>query len=219
MLPFTHEQFLDVFSRYNAAVFPAQIVAYLLGIAALALVFSPRFGAGRVISAILAAMWLWTGAVYHALFFAMTNRASYVFAIAFVIEAALIAYAGVVQHRLTFARPNSIGSWVGLALIIYAGILYPLIGFAAGNLYPAMPTFGITPCPVTLFSFGMLLLSTRQVPPWVLAIPVLWSVVGGSAALLLQVPQDWVLLVSGLLTAAVLYLERRRRSAPMARIA
>jgi hypothetical protein len=36
-----------------------------------------------------------------------------------------------------------------------------------------------------------------------LVIPVLWSLVGGSAAFLLQVPQDWILLASGL---SVLFL-------------
>ena len=110
-----------------------------------------------MISAILALMWLWTGLVYHALFFATINGTAYVFAAAFTVEAALIAYAGVLRGRLTFARPSSIGSWVGLSLIAYAGVLYPLIGLLAGNMYPATPMFGITPCPVTIFSFGLLL--------------------------------------------------------------
>ena len=31
MLPFTHEEFIAVFRVYNTAIWPAQIVAYLLG--------------------------------------------------------------------------------------------------------------------------------------------------------------------------------------------
>jgi hypothetical protein len=65
--------------------------------------------------------------------------------------------------------------------------------------------FGITPCPVTIFTLGMLLLA-RPMYWWLLAIPVLWSLVGGSAAFLLGVPQDWVLLLSGV---AVLWVEYR----------
>jgi hypothetical protein len=59
--------------------------------------------------------------------------------------------------------------------------------------------FGVTPCPVTIFTFGLLL-------------------VGGSAAVLLQVPQDWLLLVSGCV-ALPLILFRGRQKAQSVRIA
>jgi Family of unknown function (DUF6064) len=64
--------------------------------------------------------------------------------------------------------------------------------------------FGITPCPVTIFTFGVFLLSHRRVPLWLLVIPFVWSIIGGSAAALLKVPQDWVLLLSGVATLVVL---------------
>jgi hypothetical protein len=32
MLPFTHDQFVEVFVQYNMNVWPAQVVAYLLGL-------------------------------------------------------------------------------------------------------------------------------------------------------------------------------------------
>lgn len=63
---------------------------------------------------------------------------------------------------------------------------------AAGGTYPALPMFGITPCPGTLFTFGVLLLSSARVPWWALMIPTVWSLVGGSAAFLLHVPQPRV---------------------------
>jgi hypothetical protein len=99
-------------------------------------------------------------------------------------------------------------SCIGWALIAYAGIAYPLIGLAAGHRYADLPQFGDTPCPVTLFTFGMLLLMRKPVPWSVLVIPVIWSLIGGSAAILLNVPQDWVLLVSGIATLAVMRLSR-----------
>jgi hypothetical protein len=39
MLPFTHEQFLEVFARYNLAVWPAQFFAYLLAAVMLGAIF------------------------------------------------------------------------------------------------------------------------------------------------------------------------------------
>jgi len=39
MLPFTIEQFLGVFASYNRAIWPAQVLAYLMGGLAFSLVF------------------------------------------------------------------------------------------------------------------------------------------------------------------------------------
>lgn len=38
---------------------------------------------------------------------------------------------------------------------------------------------------------------------WLLAVPLLWTVVGGSAAVMLSVPQDYGLIVAGLLVVGV----------------
>jgi hypothetical protein len=48
------------------------------------------------------------------------------------------------------------------------------------------------------------------VPRRLLAIPLLWSLIGGSAAFLLGVPQDWLLLFSGVVTVLVLRFDRVR---------
>jgi hypothetical protein len=90
-------------------------------------------------------------------------------------------------------------------LILYACVLYTLLGLWAGHRYPEMPMFGVTPCPVTIFTFGVLLLTTAPVSRWLLVIPVIWSLIGGSAAFLLQVPQDWLLLFSGLSVIPLLW--------------
>jgi hypothetical protein len=71
--------------------------------------------------------------------------------------------------------------------------------------------FGVTPCPVTIFTLGMMLL-TRLPPNFSpIIVPVLWSLIGGSAAILLRVQQDWLLLVSGLLTVGLLLVRDRPR--------
>ena len=41
MLPFTLEQFLNVFATYNKAIWPAQIAAYVLGTIAVAALLRP----------------------------------------------------------------------------------------------------------------------------------------------------------------------------------
>lgn len=65
-----------------------------------------------------------------------------------------------------------------------------------------MPLFGIAPCPTTIFTIGILLLGPWHVARWLLLIPVLWTIIGGSAALLLNVPQDYGLLAAFLAVLA-----------------
>ena len=94
------------------------------------------------------------------------------------------------------------------SLLAYARIGYPLLGQMLGHGYPAMPMLGISPCPVTVFTFGLFLLTTEPIPRRLLVIPGVWSLIGGSAAFLLSVPQDWSLLVSGVTGLMVLKRDR-----------
>jgi Family of unknown function (DUF6064) len=209
MLPFTREQFIAIFADYNTAVWPAQIVACALGLGMVAAVLRPSPAGHRFISGGLALMWGWTGIAYHGLFFSAINKAALGFGVLFVLQGALFAYFGVVRRQLSFGTSRGPSGWLGWALVLYAAVLYPLLGVWTGHVYPAMPFFGITPCPVTLFTFGLLLLTTAPVPRWLLAIPFAWSLVGGSAAFLLGVAPDWPLLFSGM-AAGVLILRDQR---------
>jgi uncharacterized protein DUF6064 len=209
MLPFSSEQFLAVFVKYNNAIWPIQIAAYLLGGIAVALLFRKTREADRIIAAILAMMWLWTGFGYHGLSFSVINKAAYPFAALFVVQGICFIYAGVYRQHMRFGLRPGTATWVGIVLVAYAAILYPLIGVATGHRYPEMPMFGVTPCPVTIFTLGMLLLTIGPVPHWILVAPGVWSVIGGSAAMLLNVPQDWLLLVSGIVTVSLMMIRDR----------
>lgn len=211
MLPFGREQFLDVFAQYNAAIWPGQAVAVALGAAMVVAVWRRWRVSGRVVYAGLALMWAWSGIAYHALHFAAINRAALGFAVLFVAQAALFAHAARVDAGRTFVLTGARACF-GWALVAYAALLYPLIGLAAGHAYPRMPVFGVTPCPVALFTFGLLLLSAQPVPRHLLVLPAAWALIGGSAAFLLGVPQDWPLLIGGGAAAAVLWRRASERA-------
>jgi hypothetical protein len=210
MLPFTPEQFLAVFVNYNTATWPSQIAAFLLGLTAVVLLPRRVPGSDRAIAAILAAMWLWTGFAYHGVWFSKINSAAYLFALLFIIQGIGLIYAGVYRSRICFGAGRGLAAWAGGAFVVYSVIVYPLIGMATGHFYPAMPMFGVTPCPVTLFTFGMLLLTIRPVPNWLLVVPAIWSLIGGSAAIVLNVPQDWLLLFSGGIAVSLIVVRDRR---------
>lgn len=213
MLPFTQAQFLEVFVAYNQAIWPAQLAAYLLGLIAALCLRWPSRAADRTIAGALAAMWLWTGIVYHGLHFSAINKAAFGFGLVFVVQGGLLVDAGLFRDRLRFAISNTFAGWIGLAFIAYAAVVYPLIGLLTGHPYPQLPMFGVTPCPVVIFTFGLFLLSARAFPVWLLIVPFIWSLIGGSAAILLGVPQDWLLLVSGLVAIPVIVARNRRYAA------
>jgi hypothetical protein len=214
MLPFSRQQFIAIFADYNAGVWPAQLVAYLLGLFIVVLLVRPFKGGGRILGAALAVMWIWTGIAYHGLYFSAINKAAPGFAAFFVLQGIALIYAGATQ-RLDASNERGWVVWLGWCLVIYALVVYPSIGMAFGHRYPELPMFGITPCPVTIFTFGVLLLVRPGVPWWVAMIPLAWSLIGGSAAFLLDVPQDWLLLLSGAVAAPTVLLRRAHGAGPV----
>ncbi len=212
MLPFGPDQFFAVFAAYNEATWPAPAAAYLLGGAAAWLAWRGGKAADRAVPALLAALWAFTGIAYHWAFFAPINPAARVFAAAFLLQAALLLWLGSWRGALRFGPPR-VQAAIGLTLVTYAALIYPLLGVLAGHRYPAAPVCGVRPCPLSIFTCGVLLLARGPVPAALLAVPVLWSLIGGSAAFLLGVPQDWMLPVAGLLAALLLRPRRVRPGA------
>lgn len=211
MLPFTVEQFLGVFVQYNQAIWPMHIAAYLLGIATLVLALTrPRY-ADQAISIILAMLWAWMGVVYHLIFFRPINPAALGFGALFIVQAALWVVFGVVRPRLSFKAELNPYSVTGAVLIAYAMIVYPVIGALLGHGYPASPSFGVAPCPTTIFTFGLLLCTNVRVPKPVLVIPLIWSLIGFYAAVSLGIGEDIGLLLAGLVCAGLLFWRDRPR--------
>lgn len=207
VLPFTSEAFLAVFEQYNLAIWPAQILAYILGLLVLALALKPARNGDRTIAAILAAAWIGMGAGYHISYFAVINPVALVFGVAFIVQGALLAWTGMVRGRLKFRFTPDLAGWTSLGLMIFAMAVYPLLGLAAGHAWPAAPVFGVAPCPTTIFTIGALVLGRAGLA--LMAIPLVWAVIGTTGAFLLQVPQDVSLAIAGAVGLAMAMLRRR----------
>lgn len=214
-VPFTAEQFLAVFGAYNRAVWPMQIVLYVVAAAMAVLALRHRPNAGRWISGLLAFLWAWMGIVYHWGFFRSINPAALVFGALFVFQAGLFLFGGAIGSRLTFrARPDAFRV-AGSVLIAYALLIYPVVGAVAGHPYPDGPIFGL-PCPTTIFTFGLLLWADRPVPLWMVAIPALWSLLGASAAMSFGIVEDYLLPVAGVVASGMIVWKNRKGPAPAA---
>jgi hypothetical protein len=199
VMPFTQEEFFQVFALYNAAMWPLQILFYVAGVAAVALTYRQSRASTATISFVLALMWMINGVAYHWSFFAAVNPIARGFAVLFMIEALLLLAAPFLWPSFRIEARRDSRTFVGLGMAAFAAIAYPILGYLAGHNYPAVPVFGIAPCPTTIFTMGILLLGPWKVARWLLILPGLWSLIGGSAAVLLDVPQDFGLIAAFLI--------------------
>ena len=195
-LPFTTNQFFEVFRAYNESVWPAQIVLVLVGLTAIGLAIPQRWHGDRLIVGLLAFLWAWMAIVYHFLFFSGINPAAWLFGALFLLQAILLVWHGVIKNHIRFHLPRNFLLVLALLLWSYAFAVYPLLGNYFGHHYPAMPTFGL-PCPTTIFTLGLLLLLRPPFPRSVFIIPLLWTVIASMAAFQLGVLQDLGLIVAG----------------------
>jgi hypothetical protein len=207
-LPFTSEDFFRIFKEYNLAIYPSQFI--LLGLALLAIIVIARRWrtSGQIVFGALAILWLWMGVVYHWMHFAQVNKAAYVFGAGFVAQGLLFLYEALAKKR-AFAIKRDARSIAGLMLIAYALLIYPVLGYIAGHGYPYSPTFGL-PCPTTIFTFGICLLATDRLPRYLFAVPILWALIGSSAAFGLGVYEDIGLLIAAVITIVSVLAQNKR---------
>ena len=196
-LPFTHDAFLDLFGRYNALLWPAALL--LWAATAIAAWRWLWHGApiGRALAGLLALHWAWSAVAYHWFFFRDINPAATIFAAAFLLQAALFAWLALRPAAMVPARSGARGA-IGGTFVVY-GLVYPALGLAFGLEYPRLPLFAV-PCPTTLVTAGFMI--TAAGPPRAVSIvPVLWALIGASAALTLGIRADLALAVAALALA------------------
>jgi len=207
--PFSKDQFIDVFKNYNETKFPLHVLFYFFAIVAVYVLLKQRSTTNRIINLILSFFWLWMGIIYHILFFTSINKAAYIFGALFIVQGILFLIYGLKKNKLSFHfHPDRYGL-TGIGLIIFSMVIYPILSFFNGHVYPSSPTFGL-PCPTTIFTFGILLQSTKRCPPVVLIIPFLWSIIGFTAAFNFGVSEDVGLLVAGVLSFTLLLIRNKK---------
>ena len=103
-----------------------------------------------------------------------------------------------------------------MSLVVLSMAVHPLVGWLTGDGWLRAAAFGVAPDPVGVFTLGMLLLATHRVPLSLLAVPLVWSLIGGGTAWLLDVPRDLVLPLAAV-SGVLLILWKNRRMAARAR--
>ena len=204
-MPFSINDFLNVFRDYNTTVFPFQVVLFGSAIYIIYLIRNVNRYSNKIISAILTFYWLWIGITYHILFFSRINPAAYIFGIIFILQGILFFKVGFIDKKLVFEISKTWKTYIGALFVLYA-LIYPVLGYTGGHIYPESPTFGL-PCPTVIFTFGILLWAKNKFPVYILLIPFIWSIIGISAAINLGMKEDFGLIVAGLIGSSIIISE------------
>jgi len=149
---FSLQTYHRLFELYNAAIWPAQIVAIALGSGLHLPHRGPGFHTrrGRLVAAVLAACWLWVAIAFHAARYAQLTWAAVCFAWGFGLEAALLLWTGVVRGRLVFERSADAVARAGLGIFVFALAVQPLLGLLLGRSWRQVEIFGVAPDPTAV---------------------------------------------------------------------
>jgi hypothetical protein len=206
-IPFTTDQFFQVIEKYNAGIFPTQILITLLTAAAFMLIFSTKNYKNFLIGSFLGILWIWIGWVYHLSYFTAINPAAHGFGWIFIIQG-ILTLLETFRKRLLFDFKQNMTNYTGFFLILFGLVIYPLVSYFDGDSWRRTISMGL-PCPSTILTFGFFMLTMVKFPKYLLIIPSLWSLLGVSAAMNFGVYQDFMLLIAALIADLVLV---RRKS-------
>lgn len=233
LLLFAPETYWRLFELYNAAVWPAHVLAWGGGATLLWLVRTPgavrspaphdtqvaqrQAGSSphraRAALALLALAWLWTGLVFHARHYSTINWAAEWLAWIFATQGFVLACVAALG-----LRPRLTQGWrrrSGL-LLLWASLAYPAFGALRGHPWQQAEVVGLAPDPTALTTLGLLLClapAARPSPPLVArlaagasawTIPLAWCLASGATLWTMGTSGAWLLPVVAALTSAAL---------------
>ena len=202
------EEFFDLFGSYNEMYLIVIVLTNVLAIISLLMVFRKSEYSNRVISFTLAFLWLWIGIVFGILVFGPfptvlagieMSGSWYLFGSIFAIHGIILLYFGVIKDTASFSWKPGSRHFFGLLFIVFGLVIYPFVGVLTGRIFPEYPVFGIAPCPVTLFTIGLLLWSDKKPSLPLMAIPIFWALMGIVPVLFYGIYADIITILSGII--------------------
>ena len=175
MFSFTIDDLLLIFQRFNLAVWPLQIIAYVLGFVAVFFAVKQTRYSMKIVLAILSFCWLWAGIVFCLMYWASSYPSAYGFGVLCIIQGSLFLMS-LFKSNLSDCPRTNLHLIMGVLFIVYAMAGYPIIGYLVGHVYPKSVPFGLAPCPTTVFTFGLFLLIRKKFPGYYLIVPFIVSI-------------------------------------------
>ena len=204
MFSFSIVDFLSVLASYNLAIWPLQIISYILIIIALLFSFVATNYAPKIVFSILSFLWLFNGIVFSLIFWAPSHMFGYFFGVCFVIQG-LLFLSGIKKSEIKTGKVNKMFTIFGILFVLYAAVGYQLFGYSLGHVYPKFFAVGLVPCPTTILTFGIFLI-IGNIPFKYYAIPLVIAL-GGFLPAYNGIYEDVGLVIAGILGSVFLFRE------------
>ncbi|MBL1148077.1 MAG: hypothetical protein HND56_11710 [Pseudomonadota bacterium] len=210
MLPFTHDALTALFHNYNTGIHPAPWVMICGALLALLCLLKPENIGGWAISAILALFWMWTGGVFHMVYFTPLNFMGPVYGFFFLMQAVLFLAVGVVMGKLDFRLEKSLAAALGLLFVVLALVGYPLVEKLTGLANSDLRFAGTAPGPTALFTVGLLLTVKKRKTALLMAlIPLAALGVEVYTGFVLNLPFDIYTSAAAFCAAALIFTKKQ----------
>ena len=118
MFSFTLNDLLMVFERFNLAVWPLHILAYILGLLAVFFAIKQTKYSMKIVLSILSIFWLWFGIVFCLIYWAPSYKYAYGFGFLSIIQGLLFLIASLNQTIWIIIDPDCISLLVSFLSFI-----------------------------------------------------------------------------------------------------
>lgn len=215
-LLFSPRTYYRLLERHNQELWPGQILAAGLGALTIWLLRRPSDRQGRIISAIIAALWMWVAWSFLWERYATINWGVRYVVPAFALEALFFLWIGTVRGRLSFGPSRHPTHIIGGSLLVFSLAIYPMLSPLSGRPWGQAELFGVVPDPTVLATLGLLLLARGGRREALLIVPILWCLISGATLLAMGSPEAWLQLMAPFVVAVALVWSRPLRGSLVA---
>lgn len=208
LLLFSPRVYYRLFELHNRALWPLQIVAVALGVAALYAAWHRTPYAGRVVSLVFGTAWLCVAWSFLWVRYAAINWPVAYVAPTFAAEGVALLLLGAARNGLEFREARGVLAWCSLTLAVAAILGYPLLAPLMGRPWVGAEVFGIAPDPTAAATLALLAF-LRRGGGWLMIVPALWCALS-SGILYLLGTADFFVPIAGAVTAIALVITVER---------
>jgi hypothetical protein len=195
MLPYSTESLFALFEQYNLDYTLFLVLGALLALEIL-IVLGWRDTLDTLSSFTIplwGISWIWIGIAYYMQQLSNLYFAASYYGWMFVIQGALMLGFGLMRSRALKMSTDGGNRILGWSLLLLATLAYPLWDYSMTWGWPALRVVGSAPEPTLLFTIGLILLY-RNLPAYLIVIPILASLLTLYQSMALYLYRDGLLI-------------------------
>ncbi|KEJ01280.1 hypothetical protein N494_09965 [Clostridium botulinum A2B7 92] len=191
--------FWNTISNYNQSTWVAQLIICVIGIILTTLIYiKPTKTVKVLLKIFLSFSFAWISIAFF-IMHGSNELNKYLTATLFGVIA-LLFFIDIFKNNIIFERNKRFNKLVFILYILF--LSYPLISLIFGHAYPAITTW-LMPCPLVVYSITLLISFSTRVDYKILILLIFWALTGLPKIFMFGVPEDFILLISGILSSFI----------------